>query len=441
MVTVSLTRFDGSLESIGRSIELCDGFAGLDRSAHVLIKPNISYAGWVPIPPYGMVTTARVIEGILRALSEHGCKHVCIAEGSISNVLESNTLRGYKYTGIQQVAKRYDAKLLDLNKGPFVMKELGEVKVSISKAVLESEFLINVPVLKTHSQVKVSLGFKNLKGCLDVNSRKLFHRNELEHLIYLLNELIKCDLTIIDGIYMLEKGPDTVLGTAHRKDLIIASRDKFACDCVGASILGINTSEVGYLVKYAQAHNLPLDISKFDIKGLIIGDLKEKLEWRSDAELDLLRRAGITGLSVPHPGHWICSGCYTQIILALAILSRQNPNQNFAETVVLCGGIKATEAMGTKFLLFGSCAIKENKDLKYMAFVPGCPPTLTNTLGFLFRGLLSHSGRAKMLLAESSHMVALRAGIDSGLLPHWKRYRHTPFDMSHFATSSKRANF
>jgi len=37
-------------------------------------------------------------------------------------------------------------------------------------------------------------------------------------------------LVIIDGIYMLEKGPETLAGIAHRKDLIIASPDIFECD-------------------------------------------------------------------------------------------------------------------------------------------------------------------------------------------------------------------
>ena len=38
--------------------------------------------------------------------------------------------------------------------------------------MLESDFLVNIPVLKTHVQTVVSLGIKNIKGLIDIESRK-----------------------------------------------------------------------------------------------------------------------------------------------------------------------------------------------------------------------------------------------------------------------------
>ena len=213
-MTVSIVKFDGSLDSIGRAIELCGGFDKLNRNDSVLIKPNITFSGWMPIPPYGMVTSSKVIEGILRQLVDYGCRDITIGEGTVAEVLGSNTGAGFKYTGIDRIARKYGARLVDLNDGPFERRELGNVKVGIARSVLESDFIINVPVLKTHRQVKVSLGFKNLKGCLDIPSRKRFHHRGLDYLICLLNQHLKCDLTLIDGIYKLEKGSDTLMGTA-----------------------------------------------------------------------------------------------------------------------------------------------------------------------------------------------------------------------------------
>jgi len=42
-MTVSLVRFDGSLDSFRKAIELCDGFGKLNRNDKVLIKPNNCY--------------------------------------------------------------------------------------------------------------------------------------------------------------------------------------------------------------------------------------------------------------------------------------------------------------------------------------------------------------------------------------------------------------
>jgi len=431
-VTVSIVKFDGSLESIGRAIELCAGFNKLNRNDRVLIKPNITFSGWAPIPPYGMVTTSKMIEGILWKLAEHGCNNISIGEGTVTGVMGSNTKRGYKYTGIGRIAKRYGAKLIDFNDGPFERKDLGDVKVRISQMALEADFLINVPVLKTHPHVKASLGFKNLKGCLNTASRKTFHMKGLDHLICLLNQSLKCDLTIIDGIYMLEKGPDSMVGVAHRKNLIIASSDTFACDCVGATILGFEPSQIGYLNEYAKMHDRPLDISTIQIVGERIEPLKEKLEWEIDADKELRELAGITGLSIPYPGQQICSGCYGNLIYSIGIFSKVVPNLNFGDDRIYSGRKQVQDKPGQRVILYGNCAIKSNGKEKAAAIVAGCPPQTTSTLLLLMRTLLSRPRMLKALLLGSPKLIGMRAGIYSGNLPKWKRYRLPEFDISHF---------
>lgn len=434
-MTVSVVKFDGTFESISRAIDLCGGFAKLNKNDRVLIKPNITFSGWMPIPPYGMVTTSKMVEGILLKLTEHGCNNVSIGEGSITGVMGSNTRRGYKYTGIDRIARRYGARLIDLNEGPFERTDLGGIKVGIAKPALEADFLINVPVLKTHPQVKASLGFKNLKGCLDTASRKTFHMKGLEHLICLLNQVLKCDLTVIDGIYLLEKGPDAMVGIPHRKNLIVASRDIFACDCVGATILGFEPSQIGYLKDYAEIHNRPADLSTFQITGERIEPLKEKPEWEVDPEKELFELAGITGLSFPHPGQHICSGCYANLVYSIGIFSKVNPNLNLGDTQICCGKQEVHNGPGQRIILYGNCAIKSNGKEQSALSIAGCPPKTMTTLFFLMKTLLSRPKMLKMLALGSPKLIALRAGVYSGNMPKWKRCRLPDFDRSHFRPS------
>jgi uncharacterized protein (DUF362 family) len=431
-VTVSIVKFDGSLESIGRAIELCGGFDKLDKNDRVLIKPNITFGGWIAIPPYGMVTTSKMVEGILWKLAERGCNDISIGEGTILGVLGSNTRRGFRQTGINRVAKRYGAKLIDLNDGPFDYKDLGGIKVGISKIALEADFLINVPVLKTHAQVKVSLGFKNLKGCLEVASRKAFHMKGLEHLICLLNQSLESDLTIIDGIYMLEKGPDAMMGVARRKNLIIASRDAFACDCVGATILGFEPSQIAYLREYAQLNNRPMDVNAFQIEGERLELLKEKLMWEVNSGEELFEFAGITGLSVPHPGQHICSGCYANLAYSLGLFGKVNPNLDLGDTRIYSGRNGVTQVTGQRIILYGNCAIQSNNKTNHTASIAGCPPKTMSTLFFVMRTLLSKPRMFKAILFGSPQLLALRAGVYSGNLPKWRLYRLPEFDRSHF---------
>jgi len=434
-MTVSVVRFDGSLDSLRTAIELCNGFEQLDRNRRILIKPNNCFRHRI-VPPYGMVTTSTITELIVQLLLEHGCRDISIGEGAIIGIfdeLEPYTKRGFQGTGIDRVAKKYGIKLIDFNKGPFQELDLGGIKAQVSKTALEADFLINVPVLKTHLQTKVSLGFKNLKGCLNKASKKRFHTsNRLDLSIYWLNEAIKSDLVIIDGIYMLEKGPETLAGVAHRKDLIIASPDIFECDVVGATVLGIDPSEVDYLREFAKRHNRSFDISTIQIKGEDIESVKEHLEWQFVPDRELLSPKGVTGLSAPPPGQTLCCGCAATLGLALSILAKDNPKRDFGGAQLYYGLELKPERDARDVLLYGNCAIKNSKGLKNVTRIEGCPPTLTKTLITLMRVLLNRPRMLIMVFVTFIKLIGIRLGIYKEVFPKWERYRSKEFNKKHF---------
>jgi len=439
-MTVSLVKFDGSLDSLRKAIELCGGFEKLSRNDRVLIKPNNCFRHKI-MPPYGMVTTSWIIDGVVQLLLEHGCKDISIGEGAIIGILdelEPYTKRGFKGTGIEKIAKKYGIKLLDFNTGAFQELDLGGVKVQVSRAALDTDFLINVPVLKTHFQAKVSLGFKNLKGCLSKDSKRRFHISKrLDPLICLLNEAIQSDLVIIDGIYMLERGPETLVGVAHRKDLIIASPDVFECDVVGATILGIDPAQVDYLREFVQRHGRSFDISTIQIKGENIESLKEQLGWRFEPDKELLTPAKVTGLSAPYPGQTLCSACGATLALALSIFGKDNPGMDFGGVAFYYGlGLKP-EKDTRRVLLYGDCAIRSNKGLQNadnekVFLIEGCPPTLTKTLLALMKALLNKPRMFRVLLLRAIKLIGIRLGIYQEIFPRWERYRSKEFDKTHF---------
>jgi uncharacterized protein (DUF362 family) len=434
-MTVSLVKFDGSLDSLRRAIELCGGFEKLNKNDRVLIKPNNCFRHRI-MPPYGMVTTSWVVDGVVRLLLEHGCQDISIGEGAIIGIfdeLEPYTKQGFKGTGIEKIAKKYGVKLIDFNAGAFNELDLEGTKVQVSRAALDTDFLINVPVLKTHFQTKVSLGFKNMKGCLSKDSKKRFHTSKrLDPLICLLNEAIKSGLVIIDGIYMLEKGPETLAGVAHRKDLIVASPDIFECDVVGATILGIDPAQVDYLKEFAQRHGRSFDIGAIQIKGEDIGPLKEQLEWRFEPDQELLTPAKITGLSAPYPGQTLCSACGATLALALSTFGKDNPGMDFGGVAFYYGlGLKP-ERDSRKVFLYGDCAIRSNKDLQNAIKIEGCPPTLTKTVIALMKALLRKPRMFRILLLRAMKLIGIRVGIYHEIFPGWERYQSKEFDKTHF---------
>ena len=435
-MTVSLVKFDGSLDSLRSALELCNGFAKLSSDSRVLIKPNNCFRHPM-MPPYGMVTTTRIIDLIIQLLLEYGCGDISIGEGSITGILdelEPHTKRGFRGSGTDKVAAKYEVKLIDFNEGPFDELDLEGTKVQVCRDALQADFLINVPVLKTHFQTKVSLGFKNMKGCLSKGSKRRFHlSNRLEELVALLNESVESDLVIIDGTYMLEKGPETLAGVAHRKDLVIAGTDIFEGDVVATTVLGIDPSEVGHLMVFAQRNNRSFDISQIEIKGESIEPLKEQLEWHFEPAAELLAPAGVTGLSAPPPGKTMCSGCGATLALALAILAKDNPNLDFGGAE-LCYGLELRLTPDTRnALLYGNCALRSNAGLPNATRIDGCPPTLTATVAALMKALLSRPRMLRIMLIRAAKLVAIRLGIYREVLPRWERYKSKEFDKSHFS--------
>ena len=433
---VSIVKLANTFESLRRALEL-GGFPELPPGSRILIKPNICLFEW--LPPYGMVTTTALLEGLLHFLAERGLRHIAIGEGSV-DVFNAGIRRGYRRLGIERLAGRYGVSLYDFNKGPFRQIDLDGVRVGVAEAAFQHDVLINIPALKTHNQVKVSLAFKNLKGLLSPASRVKFHStNRLDHLIRLLAECVRTDFTVIDGTYALESGPDTALGRAHRTDLVIAGREAWACDVVGSALMGIDPAGVAYLDEYARARGLSLDPGGIEIRGDgDIAAMARKLDWRVHVSAELAE-AGISGLSAPHPGNTICSRCYAVLGYSLLALARDNRGADLGGAVVYAGRQSCPDGDGRKVILFGDCAAGTGKGPGNACRITGCPPDIATSLKSLWERLLPRTRIARIAPGRAARLAASAAGFHTDALPKWERYRSADFDPGHFRASGKQA--
>jgi uncharacterized protein (DUF362 family) len=430
---VSIFKYDGTINSLKNAVEQCNGFSELKENDRVLLKPNIVWGGGGTnkMPKYGLITTSKIVEDIIQLLHQHGCRNISIGEGTIEDTeFGSNTLKGYKWSGIASVAKKYGAKLIDFNKGSYKQFELNGAKIGISTAALEADFLINLPALKTHVQTKVSLGLKNLKGCLSMPSKKKFHEGDLEHMIALLNTQVRPKLTIIDGIYALERGP-TAIGLAHRMNLIIAGKDNLSCDIVGSTVLGIEPSSVDYLKEFALLTDRSLDVNLINIRGESIKDVSRRLEWEYDPE-DIFRRTKVSGISLQFPGKQFCSGCVCHMEAILCAFLKDNMGRDY-DGIEICAGREVTPKKDSKkVFLIGNCSISANKELKDAFRLKGCPPKGVEMLITLVKET-SNKGRAtKIMLGRIAKDIVHRLGLYNEDFPVYHRYKAPEFDQIHF---------
>jgi uncharacterized protein (DUF362 family) len=381
--TVALVKYDQTPNALRKAVELCEGFEKLKRTDKVLIKPNAGQGLKRTQPPNGVVTTTAVLGDLIGLLRDYGCTDITIGEGPILlPEFRWDPARAFEWSGIKQLAQELGVNLVDFNEGKFTRFVMGGKRVEVSKVALEADFLINVPVLKAHRQSMVSIGLKNLKGCLHNTSKKNFHRFGLGRFIALLNTRIRTDLAIIDGIYALQRGPWG--DDAHRLDLLIAGKDVLSCDLVGSTVLGIDPKTVPHFQEFAQMKGRSLDVESIDVRGERIEDVATKLEWRLVLAGETLREDyGVKGVAMDDPGALVCTACGTTAWTGICQYLEENRGATF-DNMEFCMGLgpKAKEESRQVFLL-GNCAITVNKERKDAIRLKGCPPSIQETYDIL----------------------------------------------------------
>ncbi|RJP68540.1 MAG: DUF362 domain-containing protein [Candidatus Abyssobacteria bacterium SURF_17] len=403
----------------------------------VILKPNVVTSGAGFMPPFGTVTTTQVIEGMLRALKDFGVHDITIGEGTVTDELGTNTMKGYKWIHLDKLAKRYGVKMVDFNAGPHrrVMSE--DVPINIAEAALETDFFINLPVLKTHGDTRVSLASKNLKGCMSMASKKFFHgpAGILHYRISRLMEVIPQRLVVIDGIYAMERGPEATTGTARRFGVLAASTDFLAADAVGARLLGAKPTEAEHLKLYAERNgrmDTLEDPDAIEVCGDRVEDHAKYLEWEYDFRVDL-EASGHTGLEIRRLTQTSCSGCGANLRGPLLLLIALSRSKDFNALRIVQGKSLKDDRDSPRTLLFGNCAIKENMHLTRATRLEGCPPKFFDSLRFLSKQMTSPVGRVAFYVRLAAYFVKATLGIGLLPLPRFAIYRKNPdFDIRHF---------
>ena len=388
MYDVAVVKYEKPLESLKKAVDLVGGLGGVSGGSKVFIKPNlvIWYEG-INFPKYGVLTTARLIEDTVVLLKEHGAQDITIVEGIVEMEKESESLLqlAAKGMGLDILAKRYGVKLIDVHKGAFAKVTAGDVRLSVNADILEADYIVNMPVLKTHSQTMVSLGIKNLKGLLNIASRKRCHNADqsidLDYCISKLPEIVQPSLTIIDGIYTLEKGPG-YSGEAHRSNILIASKDLVSADKVGSTVLGIDPQTVPHIALLARSKNRPADLSDINVTGKVdVETATTPHMWAFPSYELLFELMGIRGVTMPVPDgdKTSCTYCSHLVpCIPMGIIQSKNMDKKFDDIEILHGKIVEPTPGHKHTLLFGQCQIKKNGKnplINHGVAVKGCPPS------------------------------------------------------------------
>lgn len=400
--TVSIVKYEKPFESVKHAVEMAGGLGRINPSTKVFIKPNIVF--WtkaVAFPKWGVITTSRVIEDMVRLLKDLGVDDITIGEGVVTASPKDVETPAHAFAtlGYDTLNKKYGVKAVNVMARPFEKVDLGDgMTLNFNTDILNADLVIDMPVLKAHNQTVVSLGIKNLKGVIDIPSRKRCHSADpdrnLNVWVSRLADKLPPLFTLIDGIYSLERGP-AFDGKMHRTDLLIASRDILSADMVGAKVLGRAADEVPHLALAAANRNRPTDLSDINVVGEKIENVAALYEYdfpysdTEDGNMPVpLAKQGIQGIFYRKYDLSMCTYCSGLNGIILSAIRYAWQGEPWDKVEVLTGKMmKPTPGM-KKTILVGKCIAKANKDhpdIQEAIPIKGCPPDPKEIVGALHR--------------------------------------------------------
>ncbi len=260
----------------GSPVEMFDramtAIGGLGRfvktGQKVLVKPNI---GWDKTPEEGANTTPALVKHIIQLCFKQGAKEVSVFDNTCNHWQAC-----YRNSQIEAAVKEAGGTMLMAHEESYfseieLPRGIALKKVKVHKAWLESDVIINLPILKHHGGARMTAAMKNLMGV--VWDRRFYHRTDLHQCIADFTTIDKKPtLNIIDAYnVMMRNGPRGV-STADlaTKKMLLVSTDMVAIDTAAARILEAQPEEIAYIAM-AAAHNTGIsDLSKLKIERITI---------------------------------------------------------------------------------------------------------------------------------------------------------------------------
>lgn len=298
IVKIRNGKIDAAVE---RAIDLLGGIREVTRGKErILIKPNL-------VSPSPRATTKPEVVRTLARLMQGAHKEVSIGEGSAAappfNVRNSEVFRTTKaelLNGLQQdvfdklgyteLARGLRVPLVNLHSGELVEVKVPDAfvfeRLTIHRALAETDLLCSVPMMKTHGLAHVTLGMKNLVGAFPgavyqaVRGRMhdLTAKVEPSGTAAAIVDMVRANrlgLTVIDGSTAMEgNGPSD--GPLVPMETIVAGTNPLAADMVAAHLMGFEAAEIPTFAWANRAGMRPQRLEEIEIRGEPVDAVRRK---------------------------------------------------------------------------------------------------------------------------------------------------------------------
>ncbi len=346
------------------------------KERRILIKPN---AARLATPGSGITTHPLVVSAAIDHLREKGARDIVIGEGCLVGV---DARAAFEKTGLREISEAKKVPLMDLDQcGP--MERLipdGKLlkKVKVSSALTRFDWIVSIPVMKTHMHTRVTLCIKNMKGALWRREKARLHQlrsddkkkegyRSLDLAIAEVATLLMPDLAIIDGTTgMEEMGP--AYGKPKKMGTVIVSSQALSADAVASRLMGFPPESIPHL-------KLCFERGLGEIRLPNISVIpKNYLKWESPFE------PPPSQFSIPYPDVKVydegaCSACLSSLIVFLKKYHSTLTPYYLDDKKIHIGIGKHLDRCPEGTLLIGNCTSKKKK---HGIFIQGCPPVASH---------------------------------------------------------------
>jgi len=218
------------------------------RGKTVVLKPNlVDY-----LPGDAINTHPTLVLAALEAFRRLGAKSVVIAEGPGH---QRDTQLVLCQSGYEESLRYEKVRFVDLNRDELIRTPLrasytGMKDLWLPRTVLDADFLVSMPKVKTHHWSGVTLAMKNMFGIVPGARygwpKNILHWKGIQESILDLCATVPIHFVIADGIIAME-GNGPLNGTSRPLGKIVLSDDPVAADATCARLMGFDPLRIMHI--------------------------------------------------------------------------------------------------------------------------------------------------------------------------------------------------
>lgn len=209
------------------------GIATMEQKVQrILIKPNI-----VSYESYPTTTHPDVLSACLEFFLQWR-KEVVVADGPAPDAGNSKDILNHH--PLKEVCDSFSVPLIDLiSEKMTTIVTNGGMELEVAKTIFDYDFIVSLPVLKSHSICFFTGALKNQFGLFSVKERiKLHFGGDIFRAIAEINSVVKPSLFIIDAVETLIKSNEVRHGGIPAKlGYMLGGTDPLNLDVIGLRLL------------------------------------------------------------------------------------------------------------------------------------------------------------------------------------------------------------